>query len=51
MDSKPATAGLVWARVVSGPSTKVWAALTGWVTPGMVAGENSSFCTLPVPLL
>ena len=39
------------ASVASGPRTKSCAALTGWVTPGMVCGENSSCWTLPFWLL
>jgi len=35
----------------SGPMTKSCAALTGWVMPVMLAGENSSDWRLPVPLL
>ena len=51
MASGAAVAGLVRASVVSGWITKSWAALTGWVTPNQVCGENSSFCTLPDWLL
>jgi hypothetical protein len=41
----------VGASFDNGEITKSWAALTGWVTPSQVCGENSSCCTLPVPLL
>ena len=45
------TAGSVCASADSGPMTKSCAALTGWVTPGILAGANNSDWVLPFWLL